>query len=183
MLIVLSMKLACGSGPRGWNSQAQKWEDLAKWRIRNEKLFRKIVQGIAKKLMDYEEFAVQKLKELDNWSMMNSLRKIKRILPQWTSLRFRFWNCKTKWIPWAMQKKSMILKLRTALDYPTFPVNPWVFRVPEEWLAAILACTDTRNSLGTSGHVFWRSTCSRRTTKNLASSSCRSEPLGTRNIA
>ena len=28
-----------------------------------------------------------------------------------------------------------------ALDHPTFPVNPWVFRGPEEWLAAILACS------------------------------------------
>ena len=34
----------------------------------------------------------------------------------------------------------MILKLRAALEYPTFPVNCWVFRVLEERLAAIFAC-------------------------------------------
>ena len=36
---------------------------------------------------------------------------------------------------------SMILKLRTALDYPTFPVILWLFRVLVDWLAAILACS------------------------------------------
>ena len=34
----------------------------------------------------------------------------------------------------------MILKLRAALEYPTFQVNCWVFRVLEERLAAIFAC-------------------------------------------
>ena len=34
----------------------------------------------------------------------------------------------------------MILKLRAALEYPTFPINPWVFWVLEERSAAIVAC-------------------------------------------
>ena len=50
-------------------------------------------------------------------------------------------NCRTKWIPWAMLKNSMILKLRATLEYPTIPVNPWVFRVQEAWQAAILNCS------------------------------------------
>ena len=40
-----------------------------------------------------------------------------------------------------MQKNFVILKLRAALDYPTFPVNPRAFQALEDWLAVILACS------------------------------------------
>ena len=38
-----------------------------------------------------------------------------------------------------LKDKVNSLRLRAALDYPTFRVNPRVFRVPEEWIAATLA--------------------------------------------
>ena len=46
-----------------------------------------------------------------------------------------------------MKKKNSVLsRQRTALECSTFPVNPRVFRVPGEWLAAILACSQTHGT-------------------------------------
>ena len=42
--------------------------------------------------------------------------------------------------PCLMQEIFTILKQWTALEYPKFPVNPWLFRVPEECRAATLDC-------------------------------------------
>ena len=98
---------------------------------------------------------------------------------------------KVKLIPWMMQKNSMILKLRAALDYPTFPANPWVFRAPDEWLAAILAVSLIHGThWSISGHVLEGlpargepSSAFFENSKNLASSSCRLKPIDTGKIA
>ena len=45
-------------------------------------LSRTIVHGIANKLKNYEEFPLQKLKELDNQGVMNFQLRRKRILLQ-----------------------------------------------------------------------------------------------------
>ena len=42
-----------------------KVKEIENWTVK-QSIFSKIVQGIAKKLRSYEEFAVQKLKELGN---------------------------------------------------------------------------------------------------------------------
>ena len=54
---------------------------------------------------NYRECPVQRLKELDNWDVMSSLRKRKKGNLLWSSLLFRFRNCRTRWIPWIMQKE------------------------------------------------------------------------------
>ena len=56
-------------------------------------------------------------------------------------LMFRIQNYKTRWIPWTMQRNSMILKRQAVVGYPTFPASPWVFRVFAGWLPAIFACS------------------------------------------
>ena len=72
-----------------------------------QRFIKKITQEVAKNLKTYTEIAGQKLKELVNWSMMSSVRDRMRILLQWICLWFRFKNCRTRWIPWAMHKNSM----------------------------------------------------------------------------
>ena len=129
--------------PIDWSNS--KGEGLAK-RFRNEKQNfsgRSCRKEIVKKMKKYKECAVQKLEELGTWGVMNLLYLRNRIFPQWNSfsLWFRFRICKTWWIPWTTQKNSMILKQRAALNYPTFPVNPWVFWDFEERQAAMLACS------------------------------------------
>ena len=39
-----------------------------------------------------------------------------------------------------MGQKFTILKQRAPLERPTFPVNPWLFRVRKQCLATILDC-------------------------------------------
>ena len=84
-----------------------------------------------------------------------------------------------------MQKNTMILKLRAALDYHTFRVNPGVFRVQEEWLAATLACSLPHGThwehqdTPAAGEPSW-ALC--RNSKIWASSSCRSKPIDTGKI-
>ena len=45
-----------------------------------------------------------------------------------------------------MQRIFTILRQRTALEQPTFPVNPLLFRVPGPCLAAILDCRTTHGT-------------------------------------
>ena len=61
------------------------------------------------------------------------------------------------WIPCQMQENFTILKRRAALEHPTFPVNPWQFRVPEECLAAILDCRMIHGILSVLQETFFES--------------------------
>ena len=103
------------------SDQTQKKKGLAMWRIRNEKQSfpGSSRKAMAKKSKNNEEFAVQNLINLDNWNMTSSPRKWKRILLQWIRLWFIFKNWKTK--------------RTSSLNNLTFLINPWVFRVLEEW--------------------------------------------------
>ena len=90
------------------------------------------------------------------------------------------------------QKNSLILKLRAALDYPTFPANPCMSIPSPRGLKNRDSCLqpDTRNSLGASGHVFESlpvrgepSSAFFVNSKHLASSSCRLKSIDTGKIA
>ena len=61
----------------------------------------------------------------------------------------------SKFLVSQMRQNFTTLNRWAALERPTFPVNPWIFRVPEECWAAILECR-LRNTMGTSGNVFVR---------------------------
>ena len=96
MLTELFLKLVFSSNPIGWNfTKRIHWLIKPKgrragyamnWRWKIE-LFRKIV---------YEEFAVQKLRELDTWELMKFLLKSKKVNSQWISLWFKVRNYRTR---------------------------------------------------------------------------------------
>ena len=47
------------------------------------------------------------------------------------------------------------------LLHPTFPVNSWVSEPPEEWFAAIFACSLIHGIYCVPQETFWKSICSR----------------------
>ena len=64
-------------------------------------------------------------------------------------------SCLRLWVNCWSDAKEFSKKQRAALERPTFPVNPLLFRGSEPCLAAILDCrTNTGNNMGTSGNVF-----------------------------
>ena len=77
------------------------WKDKLLWRNRYEKQnLRKSQQQIAKTFWNYEEVAVQKLMEFDNWKLMNSPWGIffNCTLPFDLDLQ----TCRMRWIFWMM---------------------------------------------------------------------------------
>ena len=96
-------------------------------------------QKCAKKLRKYEESVGKEQIAPDTWNLMNCLCNKRG----WLS--FRIYT--TNWIPCQMQETFTILKQPASLERPTFPVNPWPFRVPDECPAAILDCRLTHGIL------------------------------------
>ena len=151
----------------------EKW----KWEIESSK---RVAQEIAKKLRSYEESVAKKQTEPDIWELMSCLC-IKREIPWlWFNCWLRFRIYRRRWIPWPMQENFTILRQRAALDHPTFPANPRIFRVPEECLAAILDCRSIHGIPSVPQDTFFESLPGREgpssalfeSSRNLASSSC-----------
>ena len=102
--------------------------------------------------------------EPDHWELMSCQCNKGGILLLSVSSWLKFRIYKIRWIPWPMQENFTILRQGAALEHPTFPGNPWLFRVPSGKLSLDSGLPlDTRNNMGTSGFVFWKPTCSRRT--------------------
>ena len=145
MLILPFMKPIENSNLKDWsfirriNGQIRlKWKKWIIWRIRNEKpnLPRTFAQEIAKKLRNNEESVAKKQTEPDSWELMNYLCNRKGILLLWVSSWLNIHG-------FAEQSEFLdltILRQRAALEHPTFPANPWIFRVPEVRFAAIRDC-------------------------------------------
>ena len=82
-----------------------------------------------------------------------------------------------------LRKNLIILKLRAALDFPTFPVNLWVFRVQEVWYATTLVCILLHGIHRVQQDTFLKdlfapdgpSSALFGTLKNVASASCEEE--------
>ena len=104
-----------------------------------------VKQTIAKKFKNWEEFVAKKQIELDKQEFVNCLCIKRGILRLWVSswLKIRIYINKENSL--SDTTEFYVLKQRAALEQPTFPVNPRVFRVPEPCLAAILDCHDARN--------------------------------------
>ena len=69
------------------------------WEMRNRAVqedHARNCQDISKKLKNYEEFAVHRLRELDNWGVTNSLRIRMKVNLLWVSSWLRFRICRTR---------------------------------------------------------------------------------------
>ena len=118
-----------------------------------------IKQKLAKKLKNWEEFVARKLIEQDKQELMNCLCIKRWILRLWVNYWLTFRIFRTKWIPCQTRNNFTILNQRAPLERPTFPLpGPRDVRSRDSGLQH-----DTRNTMGTSGNVFWTTTCSRRT--------------------
>ena len=102
---------------------------------------------IAWKLMTFGDFAAKRRRELDNWEQMNFMLKRKKNLQRCISSCLRPGLCKTRWMPW-MKRKSFTIRRQQAVERPTFPVNPLLFRVSEICIASILDCRTIHG-------IFW----------------------------
>ena len=102
------------------------------WEIGSSK---KIMQGIAKKLKNWE---ANRARQARRWWIIFATREG---IPQpWVKWWLRFGNCRTKWIPCPMQENFTILNEGAALERPTFPIELLLFYVPEPCRCAILDC-------------------------------------------
>ena len=101
---------------------------------------KKVKREQAMNLKNYREFATKRQIKSDNWRMKNCLYDKRGILLLWVCCWLRFRIYRSRWISCQMQENFTILTQRAALEHPTFPVNPWQFRVPEECPATILDC-------------------------------------------
>ena len=87
-----------------------------------------------------------------------------------------------------MQENFTILTQRAALEHPAFPVNPWLFRIPEECPAAIMDCRLLHGVQWVLQETFFKSLPAREGpsspifeySRNQASSSCGLRPETTR---
>ena len=90
---------------------------------------KKVAQEIAKRLKTCEEFVAKKQIEPDNWDLMKCLCNKRGILRLWVNCWLKFRIYRTVWILCQTRGNFTILNQRAALERPTFPVNPWSFRV------------------------------------------------------
>ena len=91
------------------------------------KFFGNMVHENGKKLKK-NEFIVQRLKQVDNWELQNFLRRRES---KFTVIQkgSPFWVARQSEVLVFCKNNSLIPNFRAGLDYLTFPVNPWVFRV------------------------------------------------------
>ena len=127
---------------------------------------KKIMQGIAKKLKNWEVFVAKKLIERDKREAMNYLCNDTGILRLWVRRWLKLVIYRTRWIPCQMQENFTILNQGAALEQPTFLINLLRFWVPGPCHAAILDCREIHRIVRYHGKRFWTPICSRRTTLN-----------------
>ena len=99
-----------------------------------------------KKLKNYEESVAKKQIEPRHWEL--------KIV---CATKEESYNCDSaldsnsgfteqgKFLVWC--KRIFTILTQRQLEHPTFPANPWLFRVPEGCLAAILDCRSTHGIL------------------------------------
>ena len=101
---------------------------------------KKVEQEIVKKLLNDEDSVHWRQKKLDNQELKNFLRTRRGVRVLWITFWVRFRNCRTRWIPRLIKEIFTTLKDRAALEHPTFPLDPWLFRVAAKNQAASLQC-------------------------------------------
>ena len=101
---------------------------------------KKVEQEIVKKLLNDEDSVHWRQKKLDNQELKHFLRTRRGVRVLWSTFWVRFRNCRTRWIPRLIKEIFTTLKDRAALEHPTFPLDPWLFRVAAKNQAASLQC-------------------------------------------
>ena len=104
-----------------------------------------------------------------SWEVFVAKRLIERnemncLCIPWVNWWLRFGNYRTEQIPWQTPENFTILCQGAALERPTFPIRPLLFRVPEPSRAALLDCREIHRIVRVLGETFfWTTICSRRT--------------------
>ena len=123
---------------------------------------KKIMQGIAKKLKNWEEFVSKKLIEQDKQDLMHCVCNNRGILRLWVRWWLRFGNYRTKWIPCQMQENFRSWIREQLWSDPRswsnfYDSESQNFAVLRFWIAA------RHKMVRVLREAFWSTTCSRRT--------------------
>ena len=140
----------------GWSGAKRQNLFLGELEMKN-RLFRENRAKDCQLKKNWGEFLAKKqIIQLDKQELMNCVCIKRGILLLWGTFWLKFRNYRSKWIPCQMRENFTILKQRAALERPTFSANPGLFRVPEQWLAAILDCRMTHGKLWVLQETFAR---------------------------
>ena len=167
------------------NSKGKRVSQVKNMKLRNRAFQKRSRKVIAKKLKNYEEFAVQKLINLEKWNMTSSLHKKEENPSTVNQFMVQIQKLQDKANSLTDAKEFDDLETASSTGLSTFTVNPWYSESQRNDKPRF-----TRNSLGTSGNVvvglLVRSEPSAApfdNSKNLGLSSCRLRPTATGKIA